>query len=283
MPNFAYGVPEKAGIMPPPWRETANAPGSMPGASLGGYGYGLPPQPAVAPNGLPGFAGGVDPMLQMQMAWQVEMLRVMKKLSKARGGDDDSNDDGNGSKTTKAFDAMERIRRRYERTPDKVIQEYVGRVRRELGINSGAQYYQMTDFTKRLMAQFGKLRGLLRMHFAVSEALQEWVNGRHHHVGASLCLILQSLHQCALDGGSWQSAQLMLPGPDYLGRPEFGGDFVSMTGIAAYRKALKDLKQQHGVTEQDHEEGEAHEAGTRRRGKDKAKEKGKGKGGGKDV
>ncbi len=134
----------------------------------------------------------------------------------------------------------------------------------------------MTDYTKRLTVQFGKLRSPLRMHFAASEALREWLNGRHHHVGANLCLILQALHQRALDGGSWHSAQLMLPGPDYLDKPEFGGDFTAMAGIAAYRKALKEIKRQRGGTELDEEEQE-HETGGRCRGKDKDKAKSAGK------
>ena len=79
-----------------------------------------------------------------------------------------------------------------------------------------------------------------------------------------------------LDAGDWSAAQMLLPGPDHLGRPEFGGEAVAMAEIARYRRALKDLRKQHGGVEKDEEEqtyaGQAENGGRRRGAKGKGKD-----------
>ncbi len=197
----------------------------------------------------------MDPMVQMQWMWQVEMLKSMKRMSRKKGGEDDSSsDEGEKFGGERAFRGVQKLRKRYEAHPEVVIDEYIKRVRRELGVISNTQFWQAVDFTKRIQAQFQKLRGLLRVHYAVSEALQEYLNNRPTHMAAALCLIVQALHQCALDNGNWEAALLLLPGVDHLGRPEFGGDQVAMSEIARYRRAMKELKKSHGGYEKETDE-----------------------------
>ncbi len=100
----------------------------------------------------------------------------------------------------------------------------MSRVRRGLGVARESQFYQMSGYTKRVQQQFGQFRGLLRVHFAVTEALQEWLRGRRYHVGASLCMTLQAVHPRVLDAGDWSSAHMLLFGPGHLGRLEFGAE-----------------------------------------------------------
>ncbi len=115
-----------------------------------------------------------DPMLQMQWLWQVEMLKLMKKLSRKKAGGADSSDDHDDDKFSgeRAFRGAQKLRKRYEQHPEVVIDEYIKRIRRELGIVSNTQFWQAVDYTRRIQSQFLKLRGMLRLHFAVSEALQ---------------------------------------------------------------------------------------------------------------
>jgi hypothetical protein len=191
----------------------------------------LPGRPPKAPRAPAAASAGLDPLVQAQLQWQAEMVRAIERLSKKDGDDDSSGDEG-ACATDKAFRGICKLRHCYEQRPERVIEAYVSRVCRELGVVRGSQFYQMSDYTKRVQQQFGKFRGLLRVHFAVAEAFQEWRNGRQYHVGASLCMMLQAVHQCVLDSGDWSSVQMLLPLQDHLCRPEFGGEHVAMAEIA---------------------------------------------------
>ena len=220
----------------------------------------------------PGAGQGIDPMLQMHWLWQKEMLKAMKRMNKQHSGSGDGSSDDEDTGPKDPFAGLQRLRRRVERKPDKVTLAYVDRMRRDLGIVHNSQWWQATDYTKRIQVQFGNQRGMLRVHFAVSECLQEMLNGRQSHAMAHMSLICQAVHQCALDRGDWTSAQYILPGTDYLSRPDFGAGERELVEIAKYRKALKELKKTHGGAEreQDHE-GEKDEAQRNRRAKAKAK------------
>ncbi len=71
-------------------------------------------------------------------------------------------------------------------------------------------------------------------------------------------MVLQALHQAALDQGEWTNAQLLIPTADPLGRPEFGAGEQAMVDIAKYRRALRDLKKQHSAKadKEDEDNGE---------------------------
>lgn len=80
------------------------------------------------------------------------------------------------------------------------------------------------------------------MHYSLSEALSLFDRGE---TDAGVCALIQlqkSVHQCALDGGDWSSAVLLLTHEDPLSRSQFGGSQTELQEVLAYRKALQDLK-----------------------------------------
>ena len=48
-----------------------------------------------------------------------------------------------------------------------------------------------------------------------------------------------------MDHGDWSNALHLIPMPDILSDPDFGGDDFEMRMIQAYRKAMRELKSKH--------------------------------------
>jgi hypothetical protein len=258
-----------------PWNASSAA---TCGAGAAGPPWGLGPMGAGAASGfaMPGPpAFGSDPMVMMQYMWQAEMVKAMRKLARGRGGDSDGSDsDETGGMTSgKAFKGVHRLRRKFERAPEKLLKDFVTRVQLDLGISNQAQYWTLMDHSRKVRGQFKQMHGLYRCHIASAEALQHWLEGRPQHMATYVCLLMQTLHQVALDGGSWDNAVLMLPSPDPLGHPDFGGSQSMMTDVAAYRRGMKELKRQHGGYGRKSEEPEKTEgeAAAPRRGGPKKK------------
>ncbi len=120
----------------------------------------------------------------MNLLIQMQMLKRMKKLARSGDGSDDDTEGSENSKKDTAFKGVQPLHRRYENRPEKRIDEYVMKLRRELGITNPAQCWQASDFTERIAPQCGKLLGPLRVRYACSEALQEFYNGRPSHMAA---------------------------------------------------------------------------------------------------
>ena len=121
-----------------------------------------------------------------------------------RGGDDSDSENeehnGDGSQL-KAFKGLKKLRRRFERHPDEIVQEHVERMKLELGIVHDSQFWKVTGYCRRVQPQFKQLRGLLRCYFSAGEALQEYLTGRPHHMAATVVLLMEALHQVASMGG----------------------------------------------------------------------------------
>ena len=86
------------------------------------------------------------------------------------------------------------------------------------------------------------MRDLWRCHYLGSEILQLHDQGEHEQVAALVVQRLKALHQAALDRGAWDNALVLVPGPDPLGRPNFGGDEGELAAIHRYRRSLCELK-----------------------------------------
>ena len=217
----------------------------------------------------------MDPM-SMQMAMQLEMMKMMRDMQADRvrtgrnGDSDDDEGDGRG-KDTKAFGGVHRSRKRFEMKPNLILEEYVQRVQRDLGVVHASQFWVLTDHSRRIKAQFGRMHGLWRCHHGIAELVQHFLEGRVQHAAAYGALLLQALHQVALDQGDWSNAVHILPSPDPLGRAEFGAGETAMSEIAAYRRALKELKKKHGGSEGPADTEEEAERPAARRPKAKAK------------
>ncbi len=63
-----------------------------------------------------------------------------------------------GLRKDSATKGVPRLRRRFEHRPAKIIDAYVTKLRRELGVTNPAQFWQATGFAKKVAPQFGKLR-----------------------------------------------------------------------------------------------------------------------------
>ena len=88
------------------------------------------------------------------------------------------------------------------------------------------------------------MTGLWRCHFAMSHVLELMQNRRVEEAAATAVQVLKAIHQTALDGGSWNSSDLLLPWDDPLARDLFGGDEEEMMATAAWNRGVKDLQSQ---------------------------------------
>ena len=98
---------------------------------------------------------------------------------------------------------------------------------------------------------------------------------------ALLVQLMKTLHQVAVDKGSWEVGSLFLLQPDPLALAEFGGEEKEMEDVYRYRKGVRELRARHTTAklddppngdQEDGEEGGAEKDKFRRR-KPKAKPK----------
>ena len=135
-----------------------------------------------------------------------------------------------------------RLRRRWKKHPRKLSVNYVKQVRERCGVLSHKQYFHLRDYSRKIQQQFGRLRGLWRVHYNLSEACQLGIDGEWDHMLAFCIQMLKALHQVSLDNGDWSSAELLIPSESPTGRPAFGGDEEELRGIFSYRKAMRELR-----------------------------------------
>ena len=94
----------------------------------------------------------------------------------------------------------------------------------KLGVTSDKLYGNYREYSKRLSGRFGRLKGLYRVHYMVSEALQTYEEHSPAVCRAMLVQLLKCLHQTAIDGGGWTLGFLMWPQEDPLASEPFGGE-----------------------------------------------------------
>ena len=186
---------------------------------------------------------------------QLEILKTLQakgKKEKSRSSHQDSSDNeltSSDSSTSednlklrgagKAMQAYRKGKRSMQKRPTKHIRRYIKEVETFLGVTKDLPY-QLTDYSRRL--NWGKNRSLLRVHFAVSSALQLLLQGKNKLAALRLTQLLRALHQASLDNGSWQTAWLLLHLPDPTGQPKFGGEPQDLEVIASYLKAMGELE-----------------------------------------
>eukprot|EP00929_Paragymnodinium_shiwhaense_P008266 TRINITY_DN112214_c0_g1_i1.p2 TRINITY_DN112214_c0_g1~~TRINITY_DN112214_c0_g1_i1.p2 ORF type:complete len:440 (-),score=61.56 TRINITY_DN112214_c0_g1_i1:575-1894(-) len=172
-----------------------------------------------------------DPNVVMQtLLMQLLSLQMQKK---------DKDEDELTTQNAKAFRRLDNMRRRTRSHPRPVIQQYVRDVMETLGASEGDAWH-FAHMTEKI--EWNKMKGLHRVHFHLSHALTWLLAGEHEAAGAYLVQLLRSLHQVALDNGSWQDASLLLPVQDPIQKREFGATERELETVAAYRKALNDLR-----------------------------------------
>ena len=218
--------------------------GAASASALGGT---TAPPPATAttrePTG-PAIARAPEGPVTMQDLLQLETLRLLKKLrKKADDSGSDSDDWGDGHEHRhRKFGGLKRLRRRWQRHPDKIVRQYLHHCRTLLGVRDDREVWALRDVSQRLLLQFHRHRGLFRIHYCLSEILELSHRGEKQLSDAYLVQLLKAIHQVSLDDGRWGHAGLLLPSENPLARPEFGGDMSELMDVLSYTKAVRDLK-----------------------------------------
>ena len=164
---------------------------------------------------------------------QAMMLMLLMQQNKKNEAEEDQGDAGG-----RAFKRIHKLKGKVEKDPIPLITEYLKEVQSVLGVEDGDpwQVYQMTEHVP-----WGKMLGLKRCHWHLSHALAFSLRGRKHQAEAYMVQLLKSLHQVALDGGSWEVASLLLPARDPCQREQWGASERELEAVASYRKAMKEI------------------------------------------
>ena len=198
-----------------------------------------------------------DPQSLMCLLMMKELRRSKRKGHGSSGSESDPLESGKGLKGIQALRVQPR------KNHKKLLKNYNSRVKERLGVTHASQAWLYRDYSLRLVKNFGKLRGLWRCHYALSDILQAAVSDDKAKYLGNTMQMLKCLHQVALDNGSWHQGQLLLPDPDPLAQDEFGGDPNELQVVHKYSQALKDLKskKQHGTGDHEDDDGKEPKGG----------------------
>lgn len=193
---------------------------------------------------------------QLNTLVQMEILRTLKdkgkksNKQKTSGSEEDSPQSESQSSSEevgklrgagRAMQAYRKGKKQMQKHPVRHIRRYVKEIEQQMGATEGSAY-RLSDYTKKLA--WGKHRSLMRVHYAVSEALEQLLNlkGKTKLAGLQLVQLLRGIHQCSLDAGDWKTAWLLLHLPDPVERPRFGGEVQELEVVASYVKAMNELE-----------------------------------------
>ena len=145
--------------------------------------------------------------------------------------------------------AVFRLRKRVRKRPLKIVARYRERSLARLGIHAMSDGTLTSPFAHRMTSEklrptFGKMVGLWRAHYGLSEVLELLEQQRTEEAAATVVQLLKSLHQAVIDGGNWTLASSLLPWEDPLGRDVFGGDENELAAAAAWTKSVRELQAQ---------------------------------------
>lgn len=225
-------------------------------------------------------SGGVDinALVQMQILKELKGRKNKKQIERTDDSDESNSSvsDSSGEDRVKLKGAGKALRayrqtyRSMKRQPLRHVRRYVKEVEEQLGATSSTPY-SLSDMSRKL--NFGKQKTLMRLHFAISEALQTLLSGKTDQTALQLTLLLRSIHQCSLDNGSWRVAWLLTHLVDPLQQPKFGGEAQDLEIIASYVRAMGDLEKRSRTWQPGQNEDDQENAS----GGKKTKGKGKGK------
>jgi hypothetical protein len=187
-----------------------------------------------------------DPLLSAQAGPEnLVMLAMLKEFRHMNRRQRRGASDSSGSSDGKGLAGVHALRRRIKRKPDKIFRRYVRRTKELLGVSTSKQVWRFSDASRKILGTFGKMRGLWKVHYHLSETLQAHAEGNSALTGAMIVQLLKCLHQVGIDNGSWTTAQLMLLHPDPTSVSDFGGDPSELRVIHSYTKAMAELKLAH--------------------------------------
>jgi len=181
---------------------------------------------------------GFDPLV---LATLLQSMQQLQRLSARQEEEGDLIQGG------RAYRRLHRMKKKVEERPLDVVNEYLTDVRMRLGAEpmDHWQLWHMTDHIS-----WGRLLGLKRCHWYISQAVGHLLHGRHEVGAAFLCQLLRALHQVSTEGGEWTTACLMLPGHDPCRRDPYGCAEDDLHVIASYREAQRRLERPQARREQ---------------------------------
>ena len=176
------------------------------------------------------------------------MLRQLRRMKGARSsGSDGSNDSDEGvTKSGSKLRGIQRLRKHVRKKPRSVTKQYTDHVKVRLGVRNTSKPWTFMDYSTKLLPRFGKMKGLWRAHWLMSNVLQSMSEGETDYAMAFWVQSLKCLHQVALDGGGWHNGQLLIPEEDPLAPEEYGGSPKELMAAQSYRGALAELKRTAG-------------------------------------
>ena len=164
----------------------------------------------------------------------VMKLLMLQMLHRQQKRDDDSVEAGG-----KAFRRIHNLKARVENEPGRLVSEYLTEVMEKLGVEDG-DVWQLWHWTERI--SWGKMLGLKRVHWHLSHILSLSLKGKKREAEAYSTQLLRGLRQVVLDGGSWDTASLLLPARDPCAREVFGATERELEAVVAYQRAMKDIR-----------------------------------------
>ncbi len=148
------------------------------------------------------------------------------------------------------------MRKGFRRHPNRVMRRYVRRIRARLVGTDTSKPWRFQDYSLKQVRLFGKLRGLWRVHFVLSEILETQLSGKHEVATALVIQLQKCLQQVALDRGSWAQGELLLETEDPLGREAFAAEPEELENIHKWMRAMKEVKTKSTVSPDSSEDQE---------------------------
>ena len=167
------------------------------------------------------------------MMWT--MLQQMHRMER----DQEDGGDGSGGRAGAAFRKVHGLRKRVDRQPVAIINEYLEECRERLGAEP-TDPWQLWHASNAIA--WGRMLGLRRCHYHLSRVLTRMLAGQQVEAQAHAVQLLRAIHQAAADGGAWDTAAMLLPDEDPIRKPVHGVTERELEIITSYQEALKRLK-----------------------------------------
>ena len=241
MPAWDMGRPQvglRPGVMGPSVGHRSGPAEEGPGPS--GW---APPLDPRAFAGAPHFPS-VDPasMLQFRMMQMLDNMdhRNSKGRKSKRHRKSSSSSSSNGD--LRKFRGIRKLTHSHFKHARRLLKQFDADAAELIGVQAG-QPWNYRNLTQAI--GFGRMQGVFRIHAYLGDVLTALKTGQTKEALVICIQLMKGLHQMFLDGGSWETASLLLPTTDPKKRREFGGEDREMEIISAYRKSRYELVKAH--------------------------------------
>jgi hypothetical protein len=175
------------------------------------------------------------------------MMQLLARMQKDSNGISGDAPTGAGKAAHRLLVAKNRV----FSEPHRVIGEYVEDSRKRVNAEVGDPW-QLWGVSANI--RWGRHVGLHRIHHHLSHVVALGLKGQVAESMAYGCVLLRAVHQCSLDNGQWDVANLMVPGEDPCTRSQFATGERDLETILAYQEAMKKLKKKSSKEDGDEDE-----------------------------